>query len=365
MKNLKETAERLKKASLLKEKIILYGDADLDGITSVIILKKTLERMGVESKEFFVDREKRGYGLSEKSIDMIKEESPALIVSLDCGISNFKGIEKANREGFEVIIVDHHTPLGKLPPASLIVCPKQEERVFTGYSNGGLALKLSLEILEEEIPEFYELAALSIVGDMMPQEGENETILKKAFSAFPQNEALKVLGEILEASSPKDLFDQSVSLLNVTEMIEGIPRSFTFLLSEEKESEKIAKELIEEREKRRKKTEKIEKDVERMYQGEEIVFLGKEDWSSYLLGKAASKLLTRYKKPIFLYKKGKEESRGTVRVPSSTNAIEAMKSCQDILDDFGGHPPAAGFSLKNKNLEEFKKRLIDYFSCEK
>ncbi len=365
MKNLKETAERLKKASTLEERVIIYGDSDLDGVVSVIILKKTLEKLGIKPDCFFVDRERRDHGLSPESVEIFKEKSPAIIVTLDCGISNFRGIEKAKKEGFEVIVVDHHTPLDTLPEASLVVCPKQEEGVFEEFSNGGLTLLLAEEILNEEVSEFYELAALSIFSDMMKREGDNLEILKKSSNCYPQTVALKALEEILEISDFENLFQETAKILNISKIIEGVPESFSLLLLEDLEKAKEKAYLLIEKQKERiKKTKEIEKEIEEIFEGGEIIFLGKKKWPTYLLGKVASRVLNKYKRPVFLYKEGEKRSRGTVRTPSSCNAVKAMESCQDILEEFGGHPPAAGFSIKNENLEEFKERLIKYFSDE-
>ena len=127
IKNLKKTTQRILKAVQNKEKIILYGDADMDGVASVILFQETLMNLGARVSEiYFPDREEEGYGLNEKALQYLKEKTPALLIILDCGISNFEEMKLANKMGFEIIIIDHHVVLEKLPEASIIINPKQE-----------------------------------------------------------------------------------------------------------------------------------------------------------------------------------------------------------------------------------------------
>ena len=126
IKNLKRAAGRIKRAIKNKEKIILYGDADLDGAASVIILKESIKNLGGKvARVYFPDREKEGYGLNQKALNLLKKEAPALLILLDCGISNFKEIKLAKKLSLKVIIIDHHEVLEKLPEAEIIIDPKQ------------------------------------------------------------------------------------------------------------------------------------------------------------------------------------------------------------------------------------------------
>ena len=185
IKNLKKVANRIKKAIKLKEKIILYGDADLDGIASVIVLEETIKNLGGKIQAvYFPDREIEGYGINETALNYLKKFSPALFIALDLGIGNFKEIESAKKFGFEVIIIDHHKVLGnKIPKASLVVDPKQKQDKypFKGLATAGIAFRLSKLLLGDVFSEnlknsFLELVALATIADMMPQENENEKI---------------------------------------------------------------------------------------------------------------------------------------------------------------------------------------------
>ena len=178
IKNLKKAAERIKKAIKNKENIILYADADLDGTCSLLILEETIKNLGGEVKAiYFPDREEEGYGINEKALDYLKRYSPALFIALDCGISNFKEIEKAKELGFEVIIIDHHKILEKLPKADIIVDPRQkgERYPFKEFATCGIVFRLSALLLGKKLTGLLEnnsieLVALATLADLMPSQ---------------------------------------------------------------------------------------------------------------------------------------------------------------------------------------------------
>ena len=174
IKNLTKAVTRVKKAVKNKEKIILYGDSDLDGVTSVIILKEALATLGGEvSAIYFPDREGEGYGVTFTALEKLKELAPALLIVMDMGISSFKEIEKANELGFEIILLDHHEVLGELPKASIIVDPKQPEETygFKGFAACGVTFKFAEKLLgnpsQATRQSMLELAAIGTIADMM------------------------------------------------------------------------------------------------------------------------------------------------------------------------------------------------------
>src|SRR3989344_359787 len=187
IKNLKKAAERITTAVKNKENIILYGDADLDGAASVIIFKEALKNLGAEpSAVYFPDRETEGYGITPKGLDYLKKFSPALLVAFDLGIGNFEEVKTAKKLGLEVIIIDHHEILDKLPSASIIVNPKQkgDRWPFKEFAASGLSFKLAELILAEKFSDslrnnFLELAALATIADMMPKKDENALIISE------------------------------------------------------------------------------------------------------------------------------------------------------------------------------------------
>src|ERR1035437_2729335 len=177
IKNIEKAAERIRKAVQDKERIILYGDSDMDGISSVVVLEEAIKNLGGHVEyAFFPDRETDGYGLNLKALEMLKDKVPALLITLDLGIGNIEEVDAANKMGFEVIIVDHHETLFGVPNASIVVDPKQkdDDYPFKGLANVGIAYNLSREMIGKNISQnlknsFLELAALGTIADMVPQ----------------------------------------------------------------------------------------------------------------------------------------------------------------------------------------------------
>lgn len=378
IKNLEKAAKRISKAIKKKENIIIYGDADLDGVSSSIILEETIKNLGGKVADiYFPDREKEGYGLTETSLDYLKKYSPALLIVLDCGISNFKEIDIANKIGLEVIVVDHHEVLDKLPKASIIVDPKQkgDRYLFKDFANVGLTFKLSEVLLKKKMTEslrkdFLELVALATIADMVVRTDENETMIIEGLSSLesswrPGIQALFKLKEL----SPFNLMERVYkvnSMLNIRDVENRMPASFRILtISDEKEAEKLVKELFEKSIEKKERIREIKEEIETRISrkpSSPIIFEGDSKWELVFLGVAASLLVRDYKKPVFLHKKQEGQSQGSIRAPSGFNVVESMKTCSKKLITYGGHPKAAGFRVKKEDLEEFEECLIEYFN---
>lgn len=371
IKNLKETANRILKAIGDKEKILLYGDADLDGVCSVIILKEAIFNLGGKvTSVYFPDRETEGYGISEKGLAILKKFSPALFIALDCGIGNFKEIELAKNYGFEVIIIDHHEVLDELPKANIIVDPKQkeDEYPFKDLATVGITFKLTEILLKEKMTDtlrrnFLELVALATLADMMPQVNENKIFIEEGLE-FLKNSwrpAFQVFSKIFDL--PKEI-SKIISILNVRDVENNFPASFRLLTEPNFEkAEKLIEKLIEKGKERKGEINRILEEIEsKILPEEKIIFEGSEKWSFSLISAVASTLCQKYKKPTFIFKKLEKESQGTVRVPLGIDSVSLMKKCKDFLITYGGHPQASGFRVKNENIENFKRCLIEQLS---
>lgn len=369
IKNLKKTANRILKAVKSKEKIVIYGDSDLDGVTSVIILKECIRNLGGKTAAvYFADRERDGYGITEKALFYLKKYSPGLFLALDCGIGNFKEIKIAKKLGFEVIVIDHHEILDKLPSASIIVDPKQkgDKYPFKYFAAVGIVFRLTKILLGEKMTEtlqnnFLELVALATIADMMPRVEDNEQMIIEGLGSLksswrPGIQALFELEpEVIKVNS----------ILNIRDVEQGLPAAFRLLTSsDKKEAEKLAKRLLEKGAEKRERIREIVAEVEEIIIGKEkepIIFEGNENWELIYLGIVDSILSQKTQKPVFLYKKGEKESQGSIRAPSGFNTVQAMKKCSENLITYGGHPQASGFKINNKHLEQFKECLIKYF----
>jgi len=375
IKNLKEAAERIKKAVKNKGKIIIYGDSDLDGVTSVIIAKEAIKNLGGKIQAiYFPSRETEGYGISETGLNILKKYSPALLVALDCGISNFQEVKTAKKLGLEVIIIDHHEILDKLPDVKIIVDPKQkgDKYPFKQFAACGLAFLLASALLGKKMTEnlrkdLMELAALGTIADMMPREEDNKIFILEGLKSL-ENSWRPGIKIFLDSLGDDLRLDQKVqkliSVLNARDVEDNLPASFRLLtLSSADETKKLLEKLIEKSEEKKDRTQAVFNEAEERLSGKEekIIFEGDSKWDYSLISIVASILVNKYQKPTFIFKKGDKESQGTVRMPKNTNAVLLMKRCQKLLLTYGGHPVAAGFRIKNENLEEFKKCLIKNF----
>ena len=378
IKNLKKAAQRIKKAIKNNEYIILYSDADLDGVTSVIILKETIKNLnGKISAIYFPDREIEGYGLTKKGLTELRKFSPALLITLDLGIGNFKEAMLAKKFGFEVIIIDHHEVLEKLPEAKIIVDPKQkgDRYPFKGLATAGICFKLSEILLAGKMTEnlrnnFLELVALATIADMMPKENENLEFINLGLKSL-ENSWRPGIQALLETPSLNFSLDLNqrvskiISLLNVRDTKDGLPAHFRLLESPSiEESKELVEKLIEKSKLRKAKIEEIvaniEKNLEKLK--DPIIFEGDSLWEFSLISSVASIICQKYQKPTFIFKILEKESQGTVRTPKEIDSVALMKNCKKYLLTYGGHPQASGFRIKNENLEKFKRCLIKNYT---
>lgn len=378
IKNIDKASERIKQAVANKEKIILYGDSDLDGITSVTILGETIKSLGGEvSAIIFPNREQDGYGINIRALEFLKNIAPALFITLDLGIGNIKEIEIANEMGFEIIVVDHHQPLQSLPNAKIIVdpCQKDDHSGFQYICNAGLTFKLAEEMLNDNFSpilraSFLELAALGTISDMVPQVEDNNIFIEEGLRSLKNTfrPGLRVFIDILgEGEVISGGFGKIISALNAAESIDFKNESYELLTNPSvKNCKEIAENLLSKLQYKQQKIKEITEEVERriMQRPEEtIIFEGDPAWKLVLAGPVASIIASKYGRPTFIFRKLDNESTGSVRsLKEGESSVEAMASCKDLLITYGGHPKASGFRIKNENLEKFKASLINYFT---
>lgn len=380
IKNLEKAAERIKKAVANNERIILYGDSDLDGISSVVLLEEAIKNLGGKIDcTYFPDREKNGYGINTHALQLLKNRAPALFISLDLGIGNVKEVDMANKMGFEVVIIDHHETLVGMPNASIIVDPKQPDDPypFKGLANVGVTYNLCLELLGEDISEslknnFAELAALGTIADMVPQIEQNKEIIEQGLDSLKNTfrPGLRAFFNILPDSenymAEGGRVQKIMSALNAAESVNFENESYQVLTcSSDGKCKELAQALLDKNLNKQLQIKNIVQEIERRvskHPDDVIIFEGDPAWHLILAGSVASIISSKYEKPAFIFKKMDKESCGSVRNPKGTNSVEAMKTCDNLLMTYGGHAQASGFRIKNENLEKFKICLIDYFS---
>jgi len=380
IKNIEKAAERIKKAVQNKERIILYGDSDLDGISSVVILEEAIKNLGGEIFcAYFPDREKNGYGINIHALELLKDKAPAFFITLDLGIGNVKEVDMANEMGFEVMIIDHHETLFGIPNASIIVNPKQplDPYPFKGLANVGVTYNLCLELLGDNISEnlknsFAELTALGTIADMVPRAEQNVEIIERGLSSLQNSfrPGIRAFFDIFSSdknyAAEETLIQKIISALNAAESVDFENESYRLLTSSAPdECCELAQALLNKNFNKQQQIKNIVREIERRVAknpDEAIIFEGDPSWHLILAGSVASIISSKYEKPAFVFKKMDKESCGSVRNPKGTNSVEAMKTCDEFLITYGGHAQASGFRVKNQNLEKFRECLNDYFS---
>lgn len=400
LSGMKKAVKRVKSAMAKKEKIAVFGDYDADGVCGAIILKSILEELGanLNGLVYIPDRNLEGYGLNIAAVKEMAERGVKLLLTVDCGVSDYSEIKLANSLGIDVIVVDHHQSAKTPPPALAIIDPwqKEDEYPFKELSGAGVAFKLVQALIkdEKEIKPGWEkwlldLVALATVADLMPLLGENRILVRYGLIVLAQTrrlglqELMKIarLNPIFEAESLKTNLD-SYSLgfilaprLNAAGRMRHANLAFRLLLTaDEEEAVALAKEIDEENRNRQKVTEEIVKEVQARLDGEPlpeesrvIVEFG-EDWPAGVVGLAAAKICDRYHRPTFIISgrnagatkgasKDEEVVRGSARSIPALDLVEAIGQCAQLLREFGGHRGAAGLALERKNIDHFRKKI--------
>lgn len=375
IKNLAEAAERIKLAVKNNERIIVYADSDCDGICSAVILQDAIKSLGgAPTVVAFPNREEDGYGINAKALEFLKPHAPALFITLDLGIGNIKEVHMANQLGFEVIIVDHHQLLEKIPDAKIVVNPQQpDDTSDTKYlCNAGITYFLAQEILGSDMSATFkntlaELAALATIADMVPQVGENVAIIQEGLRSLPRTvrPGLAAFLKVLPNADPQTHM-KIIGAINAAESINFTNDAYKLLTAIDiAECKRLAEGLLDRVKQKQLRIESIVQEIDRRVAANPngtIIFEGDPAWKLILAGPAASIIASKHGKPTFIYKKMDLESAGSVRsLKEGANSVEAMKSCADLLITYGGHPKASGFRIKNENLGKFKNCLVEYF----
>ncbi len=372
MKGMKKAVERIEKALKNKEKITIFGDYDADGVCGTAILSETLNALGINPDTYIPDRNKEGYGLNLKAVKEVAAKKTDLIITTDCGITDCEEIKLANKLGMDVIIADHHEVSGKVPSAISIVNPRQkgEKYPFRELAAAGVAFKLAQALLKNKVSEGWEkwlldLVAIATVADIMPLVGENRTLVKYGLVVLAKTRRLG-LQELMKTARiiKVDAYTLGYILgprLNAAGRMEHANTAYELLVTKSKEeAETLARRLSEKNQERQKLTSRIIKEVESRLDLEKakMIFEGDKNWLIGVVGLIAGRLANRYYRPTVIFQKMKDKTKGSARSVPSFNIVEAIGMCQELLEDFGGHPGAAGFTVSNKNLKKFKEKLL-------
>ena len=377
MPDMEIAVNRILQAIQAQEKVVIYGDYDADGITSITVLKKFLSERGLEVGHYIPNRLDEGYGLNKSAIDYIKSQEYTLMITVDCGISGIDEIEYAMSLGIEVIVTDHHEPGEEIPKCLAVVDAKRKDNTYPFNQLAGVgvvfkliqAISIRLGLDDKEYLKYLDIVCVGTISDIVPLINENRVIAKLGLKliAVTKNIGLK---ELLETIGYKQIDSTAISF-GVAPRINACGRMGKekealelFLTNNKEEAKEITKRLNEYNIERQEKEKRIFNEaVEEIENGEKqnsCIILGKENWHHGVIGIVSSKVTEIYFKPSILICFEGEEGKGSGRSVPGFDLHDALMNCSNYVEKFGGHSMAIGITIKRENFENFKKEFEEY-----
>ena len=372
-----EAVLRVRRAIEEDELIVVYGDFDADGVTATVLLTEALRGLGIERRRirpYIPDRVDEGYGLNLEAIERIKEFGAGLIITVDCGIRSLAEVAYASELGIDTIVTDHHSLGRKLPQASAVINPKREdsrypEQMLAGV---GIAYKLAEALylampdrVQTDLSTFLDLVAVGTVADLAPLSGENRVLVIAGLEVLNQLErpGLSALASIsgLRAGA---ITAESIGFalgprINAAGRLEHAYSAARLLAANNDISARqLAKELHQLNARRQQLTSELAEMAEAMVDPDDLILIASDEgFQSGIVGLVASRLAEKNYRPTIIIEKGAEESRGSCRSIPEFHITEALDETAELLVRHGGHAQAAGFTVRNENLDEFVQRL--------
>lgn len=380
LKDMDKAAARITRAVDNMEKIAVYGDYDADGVTSTAMLYSYLETRGADVIFYIPQREGEGYGMNIGAVECLKEQGVSLIVTVDNGISSVQEVARANELGIDVVVTDHHRPQEILPDAVAVVDAYRPDDTspYKHFSGVGIAFKLLMALedgagdVEDLLEAYSDLAAIGTIGDIVPLTGENRTLIRAGLERLSQSDRpgvqalLENAGVAGKALTSTNVAFTLVPRINATGRMGAPERAVRLLISGyEEEAEVLSEEICADNEERRRVEAEIAEaafaDIEaKGYMKDRVVVVDGENWHHGVIGIVASRVTERCGKPCMIISRGETEAKGSGRSIEGFSLFEAICACGDLLIKFGGHPMAAGITLKPENIEAFRKRINQY-----
>ncbi len=377
MPDMEQAVERILQAIEYNEKIIIYGDYDVDGITSITVLKRFLQDREVPVDYYIPNRIDEGYGLNKTAIQKIASKGYKLIITVDCGITSKEEIDLANELGIDVVITDHHEVPEELPKAIAVIDAKRKDSKypFNQLAGVGVSFKLiqalsqKMQLPEKEYLKYLDIVCVGTISDIVPLLDENRVITKLGLKLVEQtkNMGLKAL---LEVADYKKIDSNTISFgiaprINACGRLADAKIALELFLTEDFEKAKEIASKLNEYNLQRQEMEKniydeAVEELSKKDEEEQIIILGKEGWHHGVIGIVASKITEKYFKPSILICFEGEEGKGSGRSIPGFDLHEALTKNSEYLEKFGGHSMAVGVSIKTKNFEKLKKQLQEY-----
>jgi single-stranded-DNA-specific exonuclease len=378
LKDIEKAVIRIQEAIQKKERIMIFGDYDVDGVSGASILFLGLKELGAQVSVRLPHREKDGYGLNTKVLDESNKLEVSILITVDCGISNVKEVAYGNNLGLDIIITDHHAIPRVLPEAYAILNPKQNDCKYPDKEVCGsvVAFKLIDALFEKndsdlfDISKYIDLAALATVADCMPLKGENRLIVKKGLLQFKQTKhrGLRTLLESYELTNPEKEIKSYHLGFNIAPCINAAGRledpliAFKMMMGDSEKAMELRRINNERQDIVKEALEEAIQQVKRDHMNDPILVFWADNWQPGIVGLLAGRLCERYHKPTICLTRHEEKFVGSCRSIPQINIIKLLQENEDLFLNYGGHAQAAGLSIKEKNLKELRKRLIKNIS---
>jgi len=376
MTDMQKAVDRIQLAIQKHEPIAIYGDYDVDGVTSTALLVETLAFFNADVRGYIPNRFEEGYGLNNEAMDKLKAEGVQLVITVDCGIRSPNEARYARTLDLDLIISDHHHPAeGDLPPAFAVINPKQRGDIYPDKDLAGVGIAYKIvEALVSLMPSTFpldsllDLVALGTVADLAPLVGENRFLVRRGLRQMKQTlrQGLFSLAAVSDIKLAKvNAGNIGFSLgprLNAAGRLKEALAAYDLLITKDaSRAGQLAQELNIQNRERQSITRELQAQAEAIALADDpkayLLFAAHEDFNSGVIGLAASRLTDTYYRPAVVAAKGEEETRGSCRSIPEFHITDALDQCADLLVRHGGHAAAAGFTVKNENLAALVTRL--------
>lgn len=383
MKGMDKAVQRITEAIEWNERVLIYGDYDVDGTTSVAVVYSFLRKQYKGQLEYYIPhRYREGYGVSKEGIDYAHANGFSLLITLDCGIKSAELIAYAQSLGIDVIVCDHHTPDETLPPALAILNPKQVDCPYPYKELSGCgigfklitALALRWNLPEEEVLQYLDLVATSIAADIVPIDGENRVLAFYGVKKVNENPSLgiKVLKEmagVTRTLSVADLVFVIGPRVNAAGRMDDARKAVELFIEPDPEKIQALADALQSDNIDRKEVDKnITEEALALIQGDDAMtarkstVLYQEHWHKGVVGIVASRLIDYYYRPTIVLTLSNDKVTGSARSVSGFNIYEAIHACRDLLENYGGHFYAAGMTMHPDNVTEFVEKFEEVVS---
>ena len=379
MADMDKAVERVQRALADHERIAVFGDYDVDGITATCILVDYLQSRGADVLHYIPRRIEDGYGLSVDAIEGLYRKGTRLLITVDCGITGVEEVDFANSLGMDVVVTDHHECKETLPRAVAVVDPHRPDcgYPFKHLAGCGVALKLALALggpdREEALFSRYcTLAAIGTVADVMQMSGENRTIVSRGLAAIEHSDFIGLHALLKEAGlAGREITSVQIGFvlaprINAAGRMGAADKAAELLLcTDPAEAERMARELCALNRERQNVEQTIYSQAEEMIarlpdRDRSALVLESSRWHQGVVGIVASRLSEKYSRPSFMIHLNGDTGKGSCRSWGGFNLFAALESCKDLLLGFGGHELAAGFTIEEANIPAFRERMNDY-----